>query len=126
MELALIVAPLVAAVGAFVYGWFCVRLSGVYLAMLTLAFAQITWAIVLPVGFVHRRQQRLDGVWPAEWLSDKRMYYWLTLVLVAAGILMLRRVLFSPFGYALRAAATRCCAPTPSASTSNACSGPPS
>src|SRR5690606_9766616 len=28
-------APLVAGVGALVFGWFCVRLSGVYLAMLT-------------------------------------------------------------------------------------------
>ncbi|RYF65688.1 MAG: branched-chain amino acid ABC transporter permease, partial [Comamonadaceae bacterium] len=45
----------------------------------------------------------LTGVWPSEWLSDKRTYYWLTLVLVAGGILLLRRVLFSPFGYALRA-----------------------
>ena len=31
------------------------------------------------------------------------MYYCLTLVLVVAGVLWLRRVLFSPFGYALRA-----------------------
>ena len=30
----------------FVFGWFCVRLSGVYLAMLTLAFAQIVWSVV--------------------------------------------------------------------------------
>ena len=37
MELALVLAPLVAgALRACVYGWFCVRLSGVYLAMLTL------------------------------------------------------------------------------------------
>ncbi|HYP69551.1 MAG TPA: ABC transporter permease, partial [Variovorax sp.] len=42
MEVSLIVAPLVAAVGALIFGWFAVRLSGVYLAMLTLAFAQIT------------------------------------------------------------------------------------
>jgi branched-chain amino acid transport system permease protein len=42
---ALLLAPLAAAAGALLYGWFCVRLSGVYLAMLTLAFAQITWAI---------------------------------------------------------------------------------
>ena len=34
------------ALFAVVYGWFCVRLSGVYLAMLTLAFAQISWSIV--------------------------------------------------------------------------------
>ncbi|KLN58243.1 ABC transporter permease [Variovorax paradoxus] len=103
MELALIVAPLVAAIGAFVYGWFAVRLSGVYLAMLTLAFAQITWAVVYQWDSFTGGSNGLTGVWPSEWLSDKRTYYWLTLVLVAAGILLLRRVLFSPFGYALRA-----------------------
>ncbi|MDR6889450.1 MULTISPECIES: ABC transporter permease [Variovorax] len=103
MELALIVAPLVAAIGAFVYGWFAVRLSGVYLAMLTLAFAQITWAVVYQWDSFTGGSNGLTGVWPSEWLSDKRVYYWLTLVLVAIGILMLRRVLFSPFGYALRA-----------------------
>ena len=42
-------------------------------------------------------------MWPAEWLSDKRNYYYLTLALVVGGVLLLRRVLFSPFGYALRA-----------------------
>jgi branched-chain amino acid transport system permease protein len=103
MELALVVAPLVAAIGAFLYGWFAVRLSGVYLAMLTLAFAQITWAVVYQWDSFTGGSNGLTGVWPSEWLSDKRTYYWLTLVLVAAGILMLRRVLFSPFGYALRA-----------------------
>jgi branched-chain amino acid transport system permease protein len=103
MELALIVAPLVAAIGAFIYGWFAVRLSGVYLAMLTLAFAQITWAVVYQWDSFTGGSNGLTGVWPSEWLADKRVYYWLTLLLVAAGILMLRRVLFSPFGYALRA-----------------------
>ena len=37
---------LTAFIGAAVFGWFCVRLSGVYFAMLTLAFAQIAWSIV--------------------------------------------------------------------------------
>jgi branched-chain amino acid transport system permease protein len=103
MELALVVAPLVAAVGAFVYGWFAVRLSGVYLAMLTLAFAQITWAITYQWDSFTGGSNGLTGVWPAAWLADKRMYYWLTLALVGAGVWWLRRVLFSPFGYALRA-----------------------
>ncbi len=35
-----------AGLGALVFGWFCVRLSGVYLAMLTLAFSQIVWSVV--------------------------------------------------------------------------------
>ncbi|WP_394789880.1 ABC transporter permease [Rhodoferax sp.] len=103
MELALLVAPLVAALGALVYGWFAVRLSGVYLAMLTLAFAQITWAIVYQWDDFTGGSNGLTGVWPSEWLADKRSYYFLTLVLVAAGVWLLRRVLFSPFGYALRA-----------------------
>ncbi|MES2281451.1 MAG: ABC transporter permease [Pseudomonadota bacterium] len=103
MEASLIVAPLIAACGAFIYGWFAVRLSGVYLAMLTLAFAQITWAITWQWDSFTGGSNGLTGVWPSEWLSDKRAYYWLTLVLVAAAILWLRRVLFSPFGYTLRA-----------------------
>ena len=37
MPAALLLGPLVAAAGALLYGWFCVRLSGVYLTMLTLA-----------------------------------------------------------------------------------------
>ncbi len=103
MEMALLVAPLVAAVGAFLYGWFCVRLSGVYLAMLTLAFAQITWAIAFQWDAVTGGSNGLTGVWPAEWLADKQMYYYLTLALVAGGVLALHRVLYSPFGYAMRA-----------------------
>jgi branched-chain amino acid transport system permease protein len=103
MELALIVAPAVAALGALVYGWFAVRLSGVYLAMLTLAFAQITWAITYQWDSFTGGSNGLTGVWPSEWLSNKQAYYWLTLVLVGAGVWWLRRVLFSPFGYALRA-----------------------
>jgi branched-chain amino acid transport system permease protein len=103
MEVALMVAPVAAGLGAFLYGWFCVRLSGVYLAMLTLAFAQITWAICYQWDAFTGGSNGLTGVWPAQWLSDKRNYYYLTLALVAGGILLLHRILYSPFGYALRA-----------------------
>ena len=103
MEMALLAAPLVAAVGAYLYGWFCVRLSGVYLAMLTLAFAQITWAIAFQWDAVTGGSNGLTGVWPAEWLADKQMYYYLTLALGAGGVLVLHRFLHSPFGYAMRA-----------------------
>lgn len=103
MEAALLAAPLVAALGALVFGWFAVRLSGVYLAMLTLAFAQITWAVTYQWDSFTGGSNGLTGVWPSEWLADKRLYYGLTLLLVGTAVLWLRRVLFSPFGYALRA-----------------------
>jgi branched-chain amino acid transport system permease protein len=103
MEVALVAAPVVAAAGALLFGWFCVRLSGVYLAMLTLAFAQITWAVAYQWDTVTGGSNGLTGVWPAPWLSDKTTYYYLTLAIVVAGALLLRRILFSPFGYAMRA-----------------------
>jgi branched-chain amino acid transport system permease protein len=103
MEITLALAPLVAALGALVFGWFSVRLSGVYLAMLTLAFAQIAWAIVYQWDDFTGGSNGLTGVWPAPWLSDKISYYYLTLALVVLGVLLLRRMLFSPFGYAMRA-----------------------
>ncbi|ROT46678.1 ABC transporter permease [Pusillimonas sp. NJUB218] len=103
MEMALIVGPVIAGLGAFFYGWFCVRLSGVYLAMLTLAVAQITWAICFQWDDFTGGSNGLTGIWPSEWLSNKTVYYYLVLTLVVLGIMWLRRVLFSPFGYAMRA-----------------------
>jgi branched-chain amino acid transport system permease protein len=103
MEIALLAAPRAAAAGALLFGWFCVRLSGVYLAMLTLAFAQIVWSVVFQWDDVTGGSNGLTGVWPAEWLTDKRAYYYLTLAFVVASVLLLRRALFAPFGYAMRA-----------------------
>jgi branched-chain amino acid transport system permease protein len=94
----------VAVLGAGLFGWFSVRLSGVYLAMLTLAFAQITWAVVFQWDGFTGGSNGLTGVWPAQWLTDKRHYYWLTLALVVASVWLLRCVLHAPFGYTLRAA----------------------
>ncbi len=104
MEAALLIAPLVALFGATVFGWFSVRLSGVYLAMLTLAFAQITWAVVFQWDGFTGGSNGLTGVWPAQWLMNKQHYYWLTLAFVVIGVWWMRRVLHAPFGYAVRAA----------------------
>ncbi|MGH8746514.1 MAG: branched-chain amino acid ABC transporter permease, partial [Burkholderiales bacterium] len=103
MELALLLGPLVAGIGALVFGWFCVRLSGVYLAMLTLAFAQISWSIVYQWDSMTGGSNGLIGVWPAAWLGSRISYYFLTLAVSAGGIVLLWRMLHSPFGYALRA-----------------------
>lgn len=104
MPAALLLGPLVAASGALLYGWFCVRLSGVYLTMLTLAFAQISWAIVFQWDDFTGGSNGVTGVWPPEWASNGPAFYWLALALCALGIWLLRRMLFSPLGYALRAA----------------------
>ena len=103
MEAVLLLAPLAAAAGALLFGWFCVRLSGVYLTMLTLAFAQIVWAICYQWDGVTGGSNGLTGVWPSDWVAERAAYYGLTLVVVGAAIYLLRRMLFAPLGYALRA-----------------------
>ncbi len=103
MGLALAAAPLVALAGALLFGWFAVRLSGVYLAMLTLAFAQIVWAAVFQWEYLTGGSNGVVGVWPTAPFDTRVSYYLLTLTLAAIGVLMLRRFLFAPFGYAMRA-----------------------
>jgi branched-chain amino acid transport system permease protein len=103
IEAALPLAPLGAGLLALAFGWFCVRLRGVYFAMLTLAFAQIAWSLAVQWTEVTGGDDGVLGVWPPAWLADRTRYYYLVLALVAGGLLALRRVIFSPFGYALRA-----------------------
>jgi branched-chain amino acid transport system permease protein len=103
MPLALIAAPLLAALGALLFGWFCVRLSGVYLAMLTLAFSQIVWSVVFQWDAVTGGSNGLVGIWPAAWLASKPAYYLVTLAFTVAGCGLLARMLHAPLGLALRA-----------------------
>jgi branched-chain amino acid transport system permease protein len=103
MGLALAAAPVAALAGALLFGWFAVRLSGVYLAMLTLAFAQIVWAAVFQWEGLTGGSNGVIGVWPPPPFDQAWVYFLLTLVLAVIGVLLLRRFLFAPFGYAMRA-----------------------
>ena len=103
MGVALVAAPLVALAGALLFGWFAVRLSGVYLAMLTLAFAQIVWATVFQWESFTGGSNGVIGVWPPPPFDQSGAYFLLALVLAVAAVLLLRRFLFAPFGYAMRA-----------------------
>jgi len=103
MELALPIAALVALAGALVFGWFCVRLSGVYLAMLTLAFAQIVWSIAWQWDTVTGGSNGVVGVWPVAWLADRRAYFWFVLIVTGAALAAIAWIAHTPFGYSLRA-----------------------
>jgi branched-chain amino acid transport system permease protein len=103
MAAGLMLAPVLAGLAGVIFGWFCVRLSGVYLAMLTLAFAQIAWATAFQWVEITGGDNGILGVWPSAWAQSKLAYYYLTLTVAVAGVILLRVVLFSPFGYAMRA-----------------------
>jgi len=103
MEPSLMLGAAVAAMGALLLGWFCVRVSGVYLAMLTLAFGQLVWAVIYQWDQVTGGSNGLIGLRLPAWLDSRQAYYYLTFIIVLLSLWMLRRMLFSPFGYAMRA-----------------------
>jgi len=104
MEPALLAAPVIAGLGAAVFGFFIVRLTGIYLAMLTLAFAQIVYAVAFQWVEVTGGDNGVVGVWPSRWAAGRVTYYYLALIVSGAAIVLLRRGIYAPFGYTLRAA----------------------
>src|SRR5438034_1518394 len=106
-------AGVLAGAFALLFGLFCVRLTRIYFAMLTLAFAQIVWAICFKWNEVTGGEQGMPEIpypsfdWverAAAWLpflggyKTSEYFYFLTLLLVAACLWLLSRIVGSPFG----------------------------
>ena len=102
-------AGLIAAFFALIFGFFCVRLSALYFAMLTLAFAQIVWAICFKWNAVTGGDEGLPNIpYPKlDWISSlpglgdlsiADEFYLLTILMVALSFAILRQVIRSPFG----------------------------
>jgi branched-chain amino acid transport system permease protein len=103
MIVCLLLGPLLGLAGAILFGFFAVQLSGVYFAMLTLAFAQIVWSIAFQWIEVTGGDNGILGVWPEKWAASPSHFYWLSIGVAALSVAALRIIVFSPFGYALRA-----------------------
>ncbi len=97
-------APLVAAVAAFAFARLAVKLSGVYLAMLTLALAQIVHSFAFQAYEITGGDNGILGVWPEAWAAGPVRFYYLTLALAGLAFALLWRLHGSPFGFGLRAA----------------------
>ena len=107
--LALPAAALAAAASALIFGFFCVRLTRIYFAMLTLAFSQIVWAICFKWNDVTGGDQGLPDVpYPdLDWMSGmpgigalrvSDRFYLVTLIVVALSLTAMHRIIASPFG----------------------------
>jgi branched-chain amino acid transport system permease protein len=103
MLLGLAAAPFVAAAGALFFGFFIVRLTHTYFAMLSLAFAQIVFTVVFKWKGLTGGDDGILNVWPPAWLKSPLAYCYFTFLVAGLGMLALRAIVDSPFGYALRA-----------------------
>jgi branched-chain amino acid transport system permease protein len=108
--LSLAAALAAAALAALLVGILVVRSAGVYFIMATLAFTQMffyyatgaKWLGGSDGAFIYEKPDAaLAGVTPFD-LADKRQFYYVVLALMAAVYLLLRVLLRSPFGHAIR------------------------
>ena len=109
---ALLLAPVVAGVAAGVIGFFCVRLSGVHFAMLTLAFGQLIFTVAFKWYGLTGGDNGIQGI-PVRPIplgplgvldlgSTQAMFYFV-LAVVGLSVELLRRFRSSPFGATLKA-----------------------
>jgi branched-chain amino acid transport system permease protein len=91
-------AGLLGGISALVIGFFCVRLTKVYFAMLTLAFSQIVWAMAFKWNSLTGGDNGFVGVPFPQFLDSKVRFYYFTLGVVAGSLFLLRKVVNSPFG----------------------------
>jgi branched-chain amino acid transport system permease protein len=98
---ALIAAPCLAAVAAAIIGWFCVRLIGLYFAILTLAFGQLLYMIVFQWYTFTGGDDGIHGI-PKPEFFDPANYYLLCLIIFLICFLVMRMIVNSSFGLSIR------------------------
>ena len=99
---ALAVSMATAGLFALVIGYFCVRLTGIYFAILTMAFGQMLYYIIFQWYSFTGGDDGLQGIVPPEWLMSASAYYYFTLLIVTAALIVMWFISESPFGYTMR------------------------
>jgi branched-chain amino acid transport system permease protein len=101
--LAVLMAPVIAALAGAMVGWFCVRRSAVYFALLTLAFAQIIWTIIFEWYDFTNGDNGIVSIPIPEVLYSITNVYYFSLAVVLICVLVIFRIVHSPFGSTLQA-----------------------
>lgn len=101
---AVLAGAFVAATLAVPIGWLAVRRTGIYFAMVTLAFAQMIYFVANSASGLTGGDNGLQDVprtLPGVDLSDPYYFYFWALPLVALGLFAAWRIVHSPFGRVL-------------------------
>jgi branched-chain amino acid transport system permease protein len=86
---------------AGVVGYFCVRLTQIYFAMLTLAFAMLVWGVAFKWKEVTGGDDGFTGIKLPAMLAHHVGYFYFTLATVAVGVAALWVICHSAFGLTL-------------------------
>ncbi|MFO7461348.1 MAG: branched-chain amino acid ABC transporter permease [Desulfatiglandales bacterium] len=96
--LSIVAGILVAAIIGLVVGIFCVRLRGIYFAVLTLAFGQLIFTIVFKWHDFTGGDDGIQGVFPPDLLKSITAYYFFILLVFLVSAFILWKIIHSPFG----------------------------
>jgi branched-chain amino acid transport system permease protein len=109
VPVALGAGALLAGAVALPVGWFSTRATGIYFAMLTLAFAQLLYTIAYKWRDLTGGSDGIAGVpkttlfWGGPSLASPQAFYVLVAACVVLSLLLCRALVRSPFGHALEA-----------------------
>ena len=106
-EVGIVLGTLGGAALGFLAGWLAIRRQGIYFSMITLALAQMLFFVCLQAPFTGG-EDGLQGVPRGKLfgvldLSNDLTMYYVALVVVVLGFLVIVRTVHSPFGQVLKA-----------------------
>ena len=107
LPIGIVLAVAITVVVAIPVAWVCTRSTGVSFAMLTLAFAQLGYAMVFRFRDITGGSDGLSGIPRPEgpfgmtWFQGKVGYYYLVLGCLVGSYLLCRMIVRSPFGAVL-------------------------
>lgn len=102
MSLAFIGAPILTGLVAMVIGWFCLRLTGLYFSILTLAFGQLIWATAWKWRSFTGGDDGLIGLPIPSLIATPTNMYFFVLAIVIAAMVMMWMIINSPLGFTLK------------------------
>lgn len=107
-ELAILLGTVTAAMLGLVFGSLAIRRQGIYFAMVTLALAQMVFFFSLQAPRFTGGEDGLQAVprghlFGVISLADDRTLYYVVAAIFLAGLLLIYRIIHSPFGQVLKA-----------------------
>lgn len=97
-----LVGPLAAAVISFVMGIICIRLSKLYFGMLQISLGSLVWAVIYRWYSLTGGDDGIHGIPVPDIISTGTGAYYCALIVTAACLFVMLKMLRSPFGSVLQ------------------------
>jgi branched-chain amino acid transport system permease protein len=100
-SIAFVCAPLLAGLASCIIGIICIRLTGLYFSILTLAFSQLIWSFLWKARDLTGGDDGLSGTTAPLFISSPSDLYYFVISIVVLSIVLIWCLLRSPLGFTL-------------------------